>query len=57
MDRIQRWFDQIVGIAQDEEARRAFAREVFGTPQINVAALELPACWRRPARVVRARGR
>lgn len=54
MKHLQYWFDQIVGIAQIEEERRALARQIYGQPQRCEASLALPACWRRTARIVPA---
>jgi hypothetical protein len=51
MQRLQYWFDQIIGIAQLEEERRAFAREVFSTRRISEETLALPACWRRAPKI------
>lgn len=52
MKRLQQWFDQIVGIASIEEERRALAREIYGKRHFNENSLALPACWRRPSRIV-----
>lgn len=51
MKRLQHWFDQIVGIAQIEEERRALAREIYETRRFSESTLALPACWRRPRRI------
>lgn len=53
MDRIQNWFDQIMGIAQIEQGQRDRAREIFSPSRGNLAGLETPACWRRTARISR----
>lgn len=53
MDRIQNWFDQIMGIAHIEQRQRDRAREIFLGSRMCLAGLETPACWRRPARVSR----
>ena len=52
MKRLQHWFDQIVGIAQIEEERRTLAREIYGTRRFSESTLALPACWRRPSRII-----
>jgi hypothetical protein len=57
MDRIQNWFDQIMGIAQIEQGQRARAREIFGPARMSLAGLETPACWRRTLRVSRVAAR
>lgn len=57
MDRIQNWFDQIMGIAQIEQGQRDRAREIFGPARMNLAGLETPACWRRTLRVSRVAAR
>lgn len=51
MKRIQKWFETIAGISQDEHQRLARAWEIFGGSGLDVAALEVPACWRRQTRV------
>jgi hypothetical protein len=51
MERIQHWFDQIMGIAQIEQQQRDRAREIFCATPLSLARLETPACWRRIARV------
>lgn len=56
MTRLQKWFDQIVGIAEDEAARRARAREIFLAQAPSLEALALPACWRRSPRLFRSLG-
>lgn len=50
MNRIQKWFEQIAGITQEERERRAFAQAIFGSKPVDVLALQTPACWRRKAR-------
>jgi hypothetical protein len=57
MDRIQNWFDQIMGIAQIEQGQRDRAREIFAPERVSLAGLETPACWRRTARVSRGAAR
>jgi hypothetical protein len=53
MNRIQNWFDQIMGIVQIEQEQRERAREIFRPSAASLAGLETPACWRRSARVSR----
>ena len=53
MKRIQKWFDQIAGVSQDELDRLARAREIFCSAGVDLSALKKPACWRRRARVQR----
>jgi hypothetical protein len=53
MKRLQKWFDQIAGISQDELDRLARAREIFDAAGLDVVSLRKPACWRRKARVQR----
>lgn len=51
METIQKLFERLAGITQDELNRLSLAIEVFQTPSpINIAELERPACWRRPRR-------
>ncbi len=51
MKQIQAWFDLIAGISRDEMARLARAREIFANDDPDLSSLQMPACWRRPARV------
>jgi hypothetical protein len=51
MKHIQAWFELIAGISRDEMARLARAREIFADDQPDLAVLQVPACWRRPARI------
>ena len=51
MNRIQRLFEVIAGVSQEERQRWAQAQEIFCTPPVNVLALRLPACWRRKTNV------
>ena len=57
MDRIQNWFDQIMGIAQIEQGQRDRSREIFSPTRMRLDGLETPACWRRICRVSRLTGR
>ncbi|MFZ4534675.1 hypothetical protein [Propionivibrio sp.] len=50
MNLIQKWFEQIAGVSQEERHRWALAQEVFKTPHLNISALQKPACWRRKSR-------
>lgn len=50
MQRLQKWFDLLAGISADEQARLARAHAIFATGGPDLAALDLPACWRRLAR-------
>ena len=52
MNQLQKWFDKVAGVTQEERARYEFARQVFGAQPIDVAVLQTPACWRRKARPV-----
>jgi hypothetical protein len=51
MKHIQAWFERIAGISRDEMARLTRAREIFAASDTDLASLQLPACWRRSARV------
>ncbi len=51
MKRMQRLFERIAGISQDERDRWAFAQAIYGTPAKDLLALQTPACWRRKAAV------
>ena len=52
MKRLQHWFDLIAGISHDEHARLEHARRIFSASGPDVEKLQMPACWRRSARVV-----
>lgn len=51
MKRLQKWFEQIAGISQEELDRLTRAREIFSEPRQDIAALNKPACWRRKRRI------
>jgi hypothetical protein len=53
MKRIQKWFELIAGISQDDIEREARARQIFAAPAADISALQKPACWRRKRRVGR----
>ena len=47
MNQVQRWFERIAGITEEERRRTAFARAFFGQQGLDTTALQTPACWRR----------
>lgn len=47
MGRLQKWFEILAGISQEESARLAQAHAIFNQPGLDLSGLELPACWRR----------
>ena len=49
MNRIQRLFELIAGISQEERHRWALVQDIFLAPRLDVHALQTPACWRRKA--------
>lgn len=51
MERIQKLFELLAGISADEEARLARAKAIFADSHMDVAALQIPACWRRKQRI------
>ena len=51
MNRIQRLFEMIAGVSQEERLRWAQAQAIFYAPSVDESALRLPACWRRKASV------
>ena len=55
MNRIQRVFEFIAGISQQERDRWALSRAIYGAPRHDVLALQTPACWRRKANVQRSK--
>lgn len=50
MHTLQKWFDLLAGISAEEQARLARAHAIFANDQRDLTTLEVPACWRRPAR-------
>ena len=54
MKTLQKWFDQIAGVAEGEQERLARAREIFSGQAMDVSCLEMPACWRRRSRIGQA---
>lgn len=51
MKRLQSLFDRLVGISRYEAMLRSQAQMIFGEPELQLALLETPACWRREPRV------
>ena len=56
MNAIQAWFERIAGITQEERARLAFVRALYGRPSFDPAVFEKLVCWRRRAGALRWRG-
>ncbi len=52
MERIQKLFELLAGISAEENARLARAKAIFATSDMDMHALQLPACWRRKQRSV-----
>lgn len=50
MKTIQKWFEQLAGISQEELDRLALAAEVFSEAPFDASGLQKPACWRRKSR-------
>ena len=55
MNRIQRVFEFIAAISQQERDRWALAQAIYGAPRHDVCALQTPAYWRRKANVQRSK--
>lgn len=52
MKTIQKWFEQLAGISEDELERIALATRVFAdNAKIDTSSLKMPACWRRGSEV------
>lgn len=51
MERIQKLFELLAGISAEEDARLARAKAIFADSSPDVAALQIPACWRRKLRI------
>jgi len=56
MKQLQKWFDLIAGISEEEQKRLAMAHAIFGDRGPDLSALTKPACWRRPCHVQLRRG-
>jgi hypothetical protein len=53
MKQLQKWFDLIAGISEEEQRRLALAHAIFGQRGPDLAALSRPACWRRSSHIQR----
>lgn len=52
MNAIQKWFERLAGISQDELDRIALAAKVFaGSSENDLNDLTMPACWRRRCKI------
>ena len=51
MKRLQSLFNRLVGLSRYEAMLRSQAQMIFGQPELQLARLETPACWRRSTRV------
>lgn len=47
MKHLQKWFELIAGISEEEQKRLAQAHAIFGRRGPDLSALSVPACWRR----------
>ena len=57
MKTIQKWFEQLAGISQDELDRIALAARVFADQtNLDISELKMPACWRRRSKIQISRG-
>ena len=57
MNQVQRWFERIAGITEEERRRTAFAGAFFGQRGLlDTTVLQTPACWRRSMSRRGARG-
>lgn len=55
MKQLQKWFDLIAGISEEEQRRLAMAHAIFSQPGPDLRGLSTPACWRRGIHVQDAR--
>jgi hypothetical protein len=55
MNSIQRLFELMAGISQEERDRWALSKSIYAAPRVDVLALHTPACWRRKANVRRVK--
>lgn len=49
MKQLQKWFDRLAGVSQEEQQRLARAHAIFASRGPDLAVLATPACWRRRA--------
>ncbi|MCE1239413.1 MAG: hypothetical protein LWW83_05765 [Azonexaceae bacterium] len=49
MKQLQKWFDRLAGVSEEEQKRLARAHAIFAQRGPDLAALSTPACWRRRA--------
>lgn len=56
-NRLQSLFDRLAGISRHQASLLAQAQSIFAPDERGLAALDTPACWRRPARVRRGQRR
>ena len=50
MDRLQKWFEILAGVSNDEIDRIERARMIFDGRELDLTELALPAYWRRRPR-------
>lgn len=55
MKHIQKWFELMAGICQEELEREERAREIFARANQDFQSLQKPACWRRQCRITHTR--
>ncbi|MDD2885526.1 MAG: hypothetical protein PHT48_10830 [Dechloromonas sp.] len=51
MKQLQKWFDMMAGISQDEQQRLAMAHAIFNDSEMDFSPLHTPACWRRQPQI------
>ena len=51
MKQLQKWFDLIAGISEEEQKRLAMAHAIFGQRGLDLSVLSRPACWRRSSSI------
>lgn len=54
MKQLQKWFDQLAGIQHEEIERLARVRRIYEKNGPDLSHFQMPACWRRKARIGRA---
>ena len=54
MKHLQKWFDRLLGISEEEQKRLAMAHAIFNDRGPDLSALSKPACWRRQRQSRRA---
>lgn len=47
MKQLQKWFELLAGVSEEERNRLARAHAIFAQRGPDLSMLSIPACWRR----------